>query len=182
MKKIVFITILGVACSLSLSAQKESEIFYYCQGKKIYPKQKTDKIFLKFSPNAVKEQLLNIISSDVSLQVYDSHLKEGTKRSAVLETKDGKQIPKSTIDFFKSKEIVVSAEYLLHNNTEKFIAITDEFEVLLKETTSYEQLLELAEQHSCRVGVENQYSKNVFKLYVSKTSKFNVMQAANFFL
>ena len=60
-------------------------------------------------------------------------------------------------------------------------ALTDEFVVLLKGITSYAQLLELAKQNNSRVGDENQFVKNQFKLYVCKTSKLNAMQMANLF-
>jgi len=161
------------------------ECFYYYSGNKVYPHQATDKIFLKFTSEPPKEQLLAIICCDKSLQLRPENipsLEVGySSRFAVLETKDGNRIPLTAIQYFKERDEVISAEYLLHNNTNQFIAITNEFVVMLEETTSHDQLQALAEQYNCIVGEENQFRENKFKLYVSKTSKFNSMQTANLF-
>ena len=82
----------------------EPPAFYYYFGEKIFLQQVTDRICLKFGPDAAKEQLLAIISSNASLQATsDTYLDGATLRIAVLEAKDGKQIPLSTIEFFKKK-------------------------------------------------------------------------------
>jgi hypothetical protein len=51
----------------------------------------------------------------------------------------------------------------------------------LKGTTTYEQLQELAAQNNCTIGAENQYTKNKFMIYVSKTSNLNALQTSNLF-
>jgi len=184
MKRIVFITILGIFFNLTLIAQQNSEIYYYYFGGKIFPEQKMDKICLKFAPNFDRRQLSILIDSDRTLQpMSDAYLKEGTLRIVILEAGEGRQISSSTIETFKAKEGIISVEYLLQplNGSGKFSAITDEFVVKLKETTSYTQLYELAKQNHCEVGEENRLVKNKFKLYVSKTSKLNAIQMASLF-
>ena len=157
-------------------------LFYYYGYEKIYLTQVTDKICLKFASGYSKQQLLSFISSDASLQSTSStYLEDGSLRFAVLETKDGNEITKSTIDFFKGKDEVVSVEYLFQWNVGKFLGITDEFVVRLKETTSYGQLQELARKNLCTIGAENQFVKNKYKLYVSKNSNFNAMQMSCLF-
>jgi len=59
MKKTFFLIILGVYYSLLLNAQQESDHFYYCFEEKIFLKQSTDKIYLKFPLKPDKEQIIN---------------------------------------------------------------------------------------------------------------------------
>jgi hypothetical protein len=163
-----------------------SSLFYYYLGEKIFITQVKDKIFIKFAPTPSKEQLLALIGRDVSLRLTDdnslSFLEKGSSlRVAVLETKDGNSIPKATVEFFKAKEEVVSVEYVFQLNGGKLQGLTDEFVVLLKATTSYAQLQDLAMKNNCIVGDENQFVKNQFKLFVSKTSNFNAIQVSNLF-
>ena len=167
-------------------SDENSSFFYYYFGEKIYLQQITNKICLKFEPNASKEELLALIGSDASLQLtsdnYPYFLDEGSPlRIAILETKDGKQIPSSTIELFKTRDEVVSVEYLYSSQSEMCIVITDEFVVKLKSTTSDVQLQNLLKQHNCMLGDENMFVKNQFKLYVPKTSKMNAMQMSNLF-
>jgi len=160
---------------------EEDEIFfYYYFGEKIFLQQIKDKIYLKFTQEAQEEQLRSIVNSDASLQPTSYiYLGEGTFRFAVLESKDGLQIPLSAIESFKTKTEVVSVTYLYQYN--KFIGLTDEFVVKLKETTSYEQLQKLAEKNDCIVGAEDSYVKNQFMMYVSKNSKSDAMKLSNLF-
>jgi hypothetical protein len=83
MKKIIFIIYLGVFFSFLLSAQESSsESFYYYDGKKVFLQKKTDKICLKFAPNAGKEQLRTLIDREVSLQpTSDTYLEDGSLRN-----------------------------------------------------------------------------------------------------
>ena len=159
-----------------------STYYYYYEGERIFLQQITDKILLKFAPDASKEQLQILIGSDASLKsTSDTYLEGGSLRIAVLESKDGKQIPSATIEFFKAKPEVLSAEYLYQYNGGKLQGIMNEFVVKLKESTSYDQLKKLAEQNNCIVGEENQFVKNQYLLYVSKLSDLNAMQMSNLF-
>ena len=106
-------------------------------------------------------------------------------RVAVLETKDGKPIPSAIIESFKVRAEVVSVSYLYkpsNNQGEQvLIGFTDEIIVKLKGTTTNEKLQELAERNNCIVGEENQFTKNQFMVYVSKTSKLDALQSSNLF-
>jgi subtilisin family serine protease len=61
------------------------------------------------------------------------------------------------------------------------VAYTDEFIVKLKDGTSFAQLQELATQYDTTIGKENEFVKNQYNLYVSKTSEFDAIQTANLF-
>ena len=105
MKKSFFITLSGILFSFLLNAQQESGDFYYYFGEKIFLKSRTDKIFLRFTPDADSEYLRSLIGSDVSLQPIDSktHLETGrVSRSTILAAKDGKHIPLSAVHLLKS--------------------------------------------------------------------------------
>jgi len=175
---IFLILIAGFSCN----DNSESQIFYYSSGEKVYLTQITDKIFLKFTPDADKEQILGIIGSDPSLKsMFDINSDENAAlRTIVLETKNGKPIPPTTVEFFKSKTEVVSVSYLYQYNGQ-LEGLTDEFVVKLKDSTSYKQLQELADKNKCKIGDENQFTKNQFMLYVSKMSILNALQTSNLF-
>ena len=104
-KSFSVIIIMVVLFSLSFSAHQESGHFYYYSGEKVFLPQATDKIILKFAPDAGREQLLAIVGSDASLQETSKcYLDEGSPlRIAVLEAKDGKRIAMSTLESFKAK-------------------------------------------------------------------------------
>ena len=166
-----------IELNVTRTSEELPEIYYYASGEKIYPQQVTDKIYLRFTSEATKEQLLAIIGSNTYLQVYSSHFDEGFRQSAVLVSKDGNRVPLLAIQYFKEREEVISAEYLLQSNA----AITDEFMVTLKETTSYKQLQTLAEKNNCKVGEELKFLKNTYMMYVSKASKLNAIQMSSLF-
>jgi len=175
-KKYFFTILVTFYCFLS-NAQQNSDLFYYCFDEKIFPKQITDKICLKFAPNVHKGQLHALIESDKTLRsMSDAYLEEDRPLSfVILEAGEGRQISSFTIESFKARDEIISVEYLLQpiSGSGKFSAFTDEFVVKLKETVSYAQLQELAKQYHCDIGEENRFVKNKFKLYVSKTSALN---------
>ena len=160
----------------------ENPYFYYYEGKKIFIQQVKDKVLLKFTPDAGKEQLQILIDSNASLQpTSDTFLEGGSLRFAVLESKDGKNIPSAAIESFKANPVVVSANYLFQVDKGKLQGLMDEFVVKLKEMTTHEQLKMLAKQNNCVVGEENQLFKNQFTLFVPKTSDLNAMRMSNLF-
>ena len=182
MKKSFSFIITVVLFSLSFNARQGSDPFYYYFDEKVYLQQTSDQVLLKFAPNANKERLLAIVGSDASLQATSRcNFDEGnTLRLAVLKSKDGKRISSSTLESYKAKEDVLSATYLFQ--VESSVAgFMDEFLLMLKPSTSYAQLLELARRNDCTVCDDNILHKNEFKLFVSKTSKFDAMKMANLF-
>ena len=183
MKKINYILILAALLVLSFSrSQQELEQFYYCYDDKIYVSQTTDRIFVKFAQNASREQLNDIVSRNASLQpTSDTSLDEGYVRFAVLEAKDGRSISASTVESFMRKPEVVWATYMLQGSTGMYHSFTDEFLLMLKQTTSYAQLEELAEKNNCTISDEEGFHKGEYKLFVSKTSKLDARQMANLF-
>ena len=181
MKNKIYITVLSVVLfCFSLNAQQTSEKFYYYQGKKISLQERTDKMYLKFAPNTKKEQIRTIISSDTSFEACATNLDDHFSNSVILEVKKGKRIASADIKTFEKRAEIVSATPLFqYNNTSQ--GLTNEFVVKLKETTSYEQLQELAKQKNCKVEEENQFVKNQFMVSVSKMSDINAMQMSNLF-
>ena len=177
----------------TLYPQKQTPFFYYYHDIKMYLLQVADKILLKFSPDTNKEQILDILESNSSLQPisgtnYEDLPENYAFHVVALETKNGKPMPSSIIESFNVRAEVVSVSYLYksssvqeENGISELLGLTDEIIVKLKGTTSYEQLQELAEQNNCTVGAENQFVKNQFMVYVSKTSKLNVLQTSNLF-
>ena len=177
MKKCFFIIISGILFNVLLSAQQSNEHFYYYKGEKVFLQQRTDKIYLEFAPNADKEQIRALTGRNTPLQrTSDSRF----STSAILEAKGGNSISPADIDFYKAKDEVVSAIPLFQYN-KSLQALTDEFIVKLKPTTSYARLQELAKKNNCKVGDENLFVKNQFKINVLKTSGLNAMQMSNLF-
>jgi Subtilisin-like serine proteases len=169
--------------SIKTKAFSDAPFFYYgYEDKVIYLEQIMDKIFIRFSPDTDKEQILALIDGAVSLKLIDgAYWDKGPLRYAALESPDGKLIPQETIELFKERTEIVSATYMYRYNNGNLEGIMDEFTVLLKENTSYEQLAKLAKENGCKIGDENQFVKNQFTLHVPKTSELNAMQMANKF-
>ena len=123
MKKLVFIVIPVVLFNLSLInvQEKASDLpFYYYQGERYFINQQTDRIFVKFAPDAGREQLQALIDRDASLQqTPDVSLDNGYMRFAVLEAKNGRNIPASTLEDFMAKPEVVSATHMFLSRSGK---------------------------------------------------------------
>ena len=189
MQKITAITLCVVFFMVSGCGKQKNEFsdneefFYYYFGEKIFLKQVKDKIYLNLSPYISEEQYQELIRKDASLrQIQSFPVWRGGDPYffAALETKDGNQIPLTIIDSFNKREEVVSVEYMyLYNG--HLQGLTNKFVIKLKETTTYAQLHELAEQYHCTIGEENLYVKNQFPLYVCKNSNLNAMLTANLF-
>ena len=180
MKNKIYITVLSILFCFSLNAQQTSENFYYYQGEKISLQQRTDKMYLKFAPNVDKEQIRSIISSDTSLEATIGNVDDRFPNFIVLEAKNGQQISSTTIESFKKRTEIISATPLFQYGSVSQ-GLTDEFVVKLKNTTSYEQLQELAKQNDCKIEKENQFITNQFMISVSKTSRLNALQMSNLF-
>ena len=155
--------------------------FYYNFDEKVFIQQIENNIFLHFLSNIDKEQLFTLINSDATLQPTSRlNIDEGYFNFVVLESKDGMPISSVSIESFKKRPEVVSATFMFKYN-ETLHAITNEFVVMLNETTQYTQLQKLAEQNYCEVGEEDQFVKNKFTVSVPKTSELNAMQMSNLF-
>ena len=176
----------------------EHEFFYgEWYGNKEHPIARKDKIVIQFLPDADTEVLFDIINGDGSLRptenVYfgrDPNVlldgKPALVRAAVLESKNMGPVSAATIESLLAKPEVVSVSYeyrfvRMPVLSTKFmrVAFSDKFIVKLKETTSYSQLQQLAEQNNCIVVTESE--KNRYVLSVSKTSNLDVMKTANLF-
>jgi hypothetical protein len=168
------------------SRGEEGRVFYYygIEDRKIFLDQVTDKVYVKFAPTATKEQFLSVVTGNASLRPMDAnageYFIEGYPFNAVvLEGKE--RISLEVINSFKARDEIVSATYLLEYNGVDLSAYTDEFIVKLKGGTTYAQLQELADKNNSRIGKEDEFVKNQYMLYVSKTSELDAMQTANLF-
>ncbi|MCL2247448.1 MAG: S8 family serine peptidase, partial [Lentimicrobiaceae bacterium] len=181
MKKALITSVLSILFTFLLQAQQNSENFYYYYGKKLFIQPKNNQLLLKFDPTANKEQLKTIIKSDNSLALT-SHLNidDHTFCFAVLEAKNRNDISLATLEFYASREEVISANFLFQYNN-VLCGIMDEFIVKLKPTTSLGQLQLLAEKNHCKILKENDFVKNQFLLSISKISSLNVLQISNLF-
>ena len=184
--KLIVVSFFVVVCFSSCEKKEElkCDCFYYNFDEKICLQQDKNKIFIKFAPDADVEQLRNIINRENSLRLTsDYNLEDSIFRFAVLQSEKLQLIPLTIIKAFKNYKEVVSVGYLLYVEgfTAKPLGCTDEFVVKLKETTTYEQLQELADKNFCTIGEKNQFVQNQFMLYVSKISVLNTMQTANLF-
>jgi len=179
MNKNILITIASILLCFSSNAQQKSENFYYYRGEKIYLQQ-TDKIYLKFVPDTNAEQIRSLICKDSSLLTSKLSLDNNSLRFAVVESKGSRNVSSTDIEAYKASSEVVSANFMFQNE-EQLSAITDEFVVKLKATTSYNQLQDLAEENDCKIERENEFIKNKFVVNVSKMSNLNALQMSNLF-
>ena len=184
---VLFFASLVSACSTKEEEQTRdysNDSFYYYgyENRKIYVEIVMDKIFIKFSSDANKEQILALISGADSLTLISgAYWYEGPLRFAALESKDEKQISLETLKSLKERDEIISATYMHRYNGGNLSGIMDDFVVQLKSSTSYEQLKKLAEKNACEIGKKDQFVNNQYTLHVSKTSELNAMQTANKF-
>ena len=160
-----------------------NEIFYYYGDEKIYLHQKEDMIFIQFTKDAKKDQLITLINSFDYLQLsFEPQLGEiNNIRAAVLETKDGKPISTAVIDFFKKQPEVIYASYpLFVENERSLFAYSDEFLITLNPSASFEQLQKLTEQNNCTVRKMELFTDK-FIVTVPKASSCSAMQMSNIF-
>jgi hypothetical protein len=78
---------------LTRSHFESVEPFYYYFGEKIFFKQSTDRIFIRFMTNVNREQISSLTNKAASSlkQINDAYWNEGTIRFMTLESDDGKQ-------------------------------------------------------------------------------------------
>ena len=178
MKKTILITILGLFFSILLTAQQNSENYYYYKGEKIFLTEKADKLLIKLSRNADKQKLLSIVQADEYVQLNDGV--EALSDFVILEAKNSTTISFTTLKKYRENPDIVSAQLMLdyHGALQGLI---DEFVVKLQPATSFEQLQDLAAEYACVIVEENQFVKRQYLLSVAKTSVFNAMQMANVF-
>lgn len=177
--KSIKLTILLLLTFYMVSAQN---IFYYYQGEKIFLKERSDKILLTLSKDADKNRLLNVIQSDLSVEISGNRKNEKNVGAfIVLSLKDERNILSSTIDKYRNSPDILSALPMLEASDGKLQGITNEFIVKLANGTTFEQLEDLVKKNNCIIIKENEFVKNQYLISVSKTSVLNSLQIANLF-
>ena len=177
-KSIIIITVLFLC--FSLNAQQINYNFYYYFGEKIYLTEKTDKMFIKLSEDADKQELLAIILADDSIKLSAGYEKY-FGLSAILEAKENINISPAILNKYRFNKNIISAQLMLEYKNTLLLGLIDEFIVKLKPTTSLKQLQSLMSKYSCLIVKESPYVKNQYLVSVSKTSALNALQTANLF-
>jgi hypothetical protein len=121
-----------------LYAQQPDRVFYYSKGEKRFLSQRTDKLFVKLIDDADFQSLLSLIQTDetLNLSFFDF---ESVEHFVVLESKEGKRVSSETLNNFRKNPNVLSVQLMLENNNGMLRALTDEFVVRFKPTTSFGQ-------------------------------------------
>ena len=166
----------------------EHDTFSYYEGDNITLKQIENKIFVQsisFSDSeGFDENHWNaLINSNATLrQSNNMRWTRGSFNWVVLETKDGKSTSPATIEYFKSSPLVATVSHPLETEHNGMIqGLRNEIAVKLKETTSYEQLQQLAVLNHCIIKREDVYDKNLFFVTVPKTSLLDAMKMSDLF-
>jgi hypothetical protein len=169
-------------CLLIQAQQRISqEVFYYYQGEKIFLTERTNKIYLKFTPEANKTSISTLIHSDNAVKMTSNlQQSESLPDEIILESKTNGSISLDKLEQYKSNINIVSATFILEYNG-SMQGLTDEFIVKLKESISFEQFQNLLSQYTCSIVEENQFIKNQFLLSVPKTVAYNSLELSNLF-
>jgi subtilisin family serine protease len=182
MKKSFISLFLGIVIILSLLNTKicsAQEIFSYYQGKKqiYYPSE--SKIVVRFKKET---------NSQTKNQIFDKQLikdiKSGINGFSLisLKTEIGKEQVKSLIKAYQENDDVLSVSpILLNEEKEEIGALTEQFIVRLKATTSIGQLQRLATQTRTQIMQQYEYDKQTYILSISKNSQGNALEMANLF-
>lgn len=179
MKNLIFIIAIFLQAE---NVSGQNQVFYYYQGEKIFLKERSDKILVKLSKVANKDRFLNLIQSEGSVQISS---KDKTKEThgpfVVLESINKNAFPVLAVTKYKNSPDVASALPMLEYKDGKLHGLTDEFIVKLKSENSIEQLKDLVQKNNCILDKENEFVKNQFLIFVSKSSILNSLQLANLF-
>ena len=125
--------------------------------------------------SSIWEQWLILIGSEASLV---QHSVSGDW--ALLEAKNGETISQAIIEYFKESPVVAKVSFPLESEQNEILyGLRNEFAVKLKETTSMEQLKQLAAQNHCTVSTRE--TGNHHFVSVHKTSELDAMQMSELF-
>lgn len=167
---------------LITTRSNSAEPFYYYFDSKIFIKQRTDKILIRFEAGTKKEQMHTIIERNSGFSqlrefeyYYDSPF-----GFVAFESNEGEQIPIKFIASILEVSNIVSATYMYERNGLLF-GLTEQFIVQLKETSSYEQFETLLKQNECKIVEKCEFTKNRFVLSISKASELDAMQMSCLF-
>lgn len=178
MRKIKIIILL-LLTSYTISAQNT---FYYYQGERIFLKERSDKILLTLTKDADKDRLLNVIQSDLSIEILgDRKDEKNVGKFIVLSSKNGRGILSSTIDKYRNNPDILSAAIMLEYTDGKLQGITNEFIVKLAVGTIFEQFDNLVKENKCTIISKNEFVNEQYLVSVFKTSSLNSLQIANLF-
>ncbi|MCL2597427.1 MAG: S8 family serine peptidase [Paludibacter sp.] len=179
MKTIKVMLVFYLVCFYAFIQAQNS--FYYYQGNKINLIQTTDKMYVKFIPNADNTQIISLINGNNSVKLVSSVDSTNSKIEFLLfENNNNLTIPESAFVDFKANANVVSVTPIFEYNG-TLQGLTDEFVVKLKSTTSYSQLQTLATANNCVIKEESPFVELQYMMSVSKTSNLNALQTANLF-
>ena len=167
------------------AVQTENQTFYYYghENRKVFLNEVKDKVFVKFAPAATKEQFRSVTTGHSTLRSRASAPQESfvegySYNTALLE---GGAVSADALAAVRSKEGVASASRLLESDGGSRVAYTDEFIVKLKEGDSFARLQKLAEENGCTIARQDEFVKDQYLLYVSKSSERDALQTANLF-
>ncbi|MFZ6009948.1 MAG: S8 family serine peptidase [Bacteroidota bacterium] len=174
-------TIISIVFALLTAGLFGQTPFYYYKGHKIYLTENTEKALIKFRKDADKSEVRRLLDAGNNF-IERRDVDDETEYSEymVLEARSDLE-QRITLSQFLSNEGVLSASPMLQYNNGGDFAITDEFTVKLKPSTSYARLQDLINTHQCSVVEENEFVKNQFLISVPKTSSLDAMELANLF-
>jgi len=167
--------------------ENEEYLYYYYQDEKFYVKQIKDKLFLNFAQNVTNKQALDIFGSFSSLRLTSdipmhNMWDQSPQKYIVIENKNGKAISSEILESFKKSDDIISVSYLyLEVEGGKLHGLLDRFVVKLKETTTYTQLEELAEQNNCIMIEKIGFVLIRHVVYIPKTHQLNAIQISSLF-
>jgi hypothetical protein len=180
---IYVLSIVGLLFSQMQSIQAE-DVFYYSRDKKIFVKERADKVFLILDLKIATEEKMEDLISEI--ESFGLVADIGTEEKVIspfvlIETKNGNDVPSTLYESCKANEMILSATNVLECEDGTFQGLTDEFAVKLKSPSFYGQLEELALQNRCIIVKDQWVGVDSYMLSVSKTSELNSMQTANLF-
>jgi len=190
LRTIVFLIFAGFFCSCTNNDREDDELttsnsevcFYYYFEEKVFVNKVLDKMVITFSTDTDGNQRRELVKNYSSLRLIEGWCNFDVHNNsfASLQSKNRKQIPSETIEFFINDSRITSATYV-YETKGSWIGLTDIVIVKLKETTTYEQFENLIEQNDCKIVAIYEFPENRILFSVPKTSKFNSMQMSCLF-
>lgn len=165
-----------------LIQSRDSSVFYYYFGEKIFLTEHKDMAFLQLSDNSDAGQSIQAAGANSALRVRSAGASIGGDtplRTSIIESTTG-IISKEQIRALRNDESVRSISYMTEYNGH-MSAVSDNFYVKLKDVSDYSKFNELVLKYNCEASPQAWSGPDEFSVRIPRDSEIETIQLANIF-
>lgn len=165
-----------------LIQSRDSSVFYYYFGEKIFLTEHKDMAFLQLSDNSDAGQSIQAAGANSALRVRSAGASIGGDtplRTSIIESTTG-IISKEQMRALRNDESVRSISYMTEYNGH-MSAVSDNFYVKLKDVSDYSKFNELVLKYNCEASPQAWSGPDEFSVRIPRDSDMETIQLANIF-